>query len=322
MELNEKPYLSFVVVGRNDNYGHKFLYRTQRFIDNLTFLCEKYKLTSEIVFIEWNPPKENKKLWEDLKISKKRNHLSIRFVEVPNSVHIKIENSDKICLFEYLGKNLGIRKSKGEFVLVTNPDIIFSPELIEMFSKKNLQKKILYRVSRFDLMKDIPEKLSEEEVISFAKKNWQREWNMHYGMSFRGLKKIKYLLRMIGRFTFPLVMKNYLPYRYHGGNPGDFMLMDKKSWKEIKGFPEYKIHTLLDLYGVILAITKFKKIKRLKQKIYHQFHDNKVTLSRPATNIWDNYINDSIKMLKTGKVIEYNKKDWGLNNIKLYEKVF
>jgi len=40
----KKPYISFVAVGRNDNYGHNFLGRFQNFVSNLEYLCEKYKL--------------------------------------------------------------------------------------------------------------------------------------------------------------------------------------------------------------------------------------------------------------------------------------
>ena len=311
----KKPYLSFVVVGRNDNYGYKFLERFQKFLDNLYYLCEKYQLNSELIIVEWNPPKKEKRLHEVLNFPSSK-FLYTRIIEIPNKFHKKLKNEKNVPLFEYLGKNVAIRRARGEFVLITNPDIIFSGEIIKFLSEKKLEKDVLYRTSRYDLSRDIPLELAGQELLSFCKKNWDLEWNMRWGMSPRGINRIKYFPRMLARRFFPYLFIKYLPYRYHGGGPGDFTLLHKDSWKDIRAYPEFDTVTLLDFYGVILAIVKFRKIKRLRQKIFHQFH----TKGKVEPD-FQTYIQDSIKMIKTKKIIYYNDKCWGFEKQKFNEGV-
>ena len=315
MQTKKEPYVSFVVVGRNDNYGHGFLKRFQKFIDNLTFLCEKHDLYSELIILEWNPPLKEKRLWDVLKLPKSSRVL-YRFIEVPKKIHERYKNKQGSPLLEYPGKNVGIRKARGEFVLITNPDIVFSNEMILFLSKKKLKKDVIYRTGRFDLPIDIPSKLRNESLSKFCKKRWNIKWDMKVGMFPRGLKKIIYIPRMLARFLFPFIFEKYLPYKYHGGMPGDFTLMHKKNWEIIRGYPENGWTTVLDFYAIIFSIVRFGKIKKLPQGIYHQYHDKGGARSAD----FNKYIEDSIKMLKTKKIIGMNSPNWGLKDVNLKEK--
>lgn len=52
---------------------------------------------------------------------------------------------------EYYAKNLGIRTARGKFVLVTNPDAVFSPQLVSFFAGRTLREDSFYTASmRFD----------------------------------------------------------------------------------------------------------------------------------------------------------------------------
>jgi hypothetical protein len=51
----QKPYLSFVVVARNDDCGEEFLGRRRGFVDRLFFQSARHKLDAEVVVVEWNP---------------------------------------------------------------------------------------------------------------------------------------------------------------------------------------------------------------------------------------------------------------------------
>jgi hypothetical protein len=315
--LNQKPYISFVVVGRNDNYGYKFLERFQFFINNLSFLCKKNNLSAELIVIEWNPPKNEKKLWDALEIPSSP-LFTCRFIEISKSLHETYKNNGNYPLLEYPGKNIGIRKAKGEFVLITNPDIIFSNEMISFFSKKELERRTLYRASRFDLPIDIPSGLNDDRLLEFCEKKWNTKWDMRFGRHPRGLKKILYIPRMISRFLFPFMFKKYLPYKYHGGMPGDFTLLHKRDWEMLGGYPEIGWSTLLDFYILIFSIVKFGKIKRLPYPIYHQYHDGRI----PRYANFNEYLEDSLKMLMGRKLIKNNKKPWGLKGKNLNEIVF
>ena len=50
-----------------------------------------------------------------------------------------------------IAKNVGIKRSKSEFILVTNIDIIFSDEFFEFLSKKKLREYVIYRCDRYDI---------------------------------------------------------------------------------------------------------------------------------------------------------------------------
>jgi hypothetical protein len=57
-----KPYLSFVIAARNDDYGGNFLHRMQVFVNVLFWLWERHNLDAELVVVEWNPPKDRPRL--------------------------------------------------------------------------------------------------------------------------------------------------------------------------------------------------------------------------------------------------------------------
>ena len=48
----------------------------------------------------------------------------------PSVLHRRLKYADRLPLFQMIAKNVGIRRAKGQFVLATNIDILFSDELI------------------------------------------------------------------------------------------------------------------------------------------------------------------------------------------------
>ncbi|PKM92358.1 MAG: hypothetical protein CVU81_00865, partial [Euryarchaeota archaeon HGW-Euryarchaeota-1] len=206
-----KPYMSFVVVGRNDNYGYKFLERFQNFLNNLTYLCEKNKLNSELIIVEWNPPNENKKLHEVLKIKEDRKYLEIRFIEVPHKIHNTFEKCTEFPLFEYIGKNTGIRRSRGKFILVTNPDIIFSDEIIKRFSEMRLKNENFYVATRNDLSLNFYEEPSLEKIEKFVTSR-HGFVSIYYPVSKNITKNFLSFLRFFKYLLFPIF--NFKKYGY------------------------------------------------------------------------------------------------------------
>ena len=97
--LNIQPYLSFVVVARNDDHGGNFLYRMQIFVSALLEQIVKYHLKSELIIVEWNPPTDKPRLSDALTWSHKSNLCKIRLIEVP---HEYIKNFYITINFHYL----------------------------------------------------------------------------------------------------------------------------------------------------------------------------------------------------------------------------
>lgn len=138
--------LSIIIVGRNDNYGERFLERTQCCIDNIFTLAPQHKLDGELILVEWNPPADRPTM--DQAIDWKNATIPTRVIRVPRSIHAKFERSNTFNLFEYTAKNVGIRRSKGKFVLVINADILLSSDMIAFLAGDKLEEGNFYRAIR------------------------------------------------------------------------------------------------------------------------------------------------------------------------------
>ena len=79
----DRPYLSVVVVSRNDNHGGDLLLRTQAFLTNLAFLAARHRVRTEVIMVEWNPPAGRAPLSESLEWPECGGWCSYRVVEVP-----------------------------------------------------------------------------------------------------------------------------------------------------------------------------------------------------------------------------------------------
>ena len=100
--MSSNPFISFVVAARNDNYGGDFLRRIQVFLNVLLALCENHGLDMELIIVEWNPPPNVPKLAKVLAWPKNLKFQEVRFIEVPNEIHRKLPNSEKIPLLSLL----------------------------------------------------------------------------------------------------------------------------------------------------------------------------------------------------------------------------
>jgi hypothetical protein len=151
-----EPYISVVVAARNDNHGGNMLGRMQAFLDSWIVQSERCGLPSEIVVVEWNPPASSPRLIDALRLPEQPGRCAVRFVEVSPELHAALPNSAAIALHQMIAKNAGIRRARGQFVLATNIDIVFSPELMRFLAERRLERCVLYRVDRYDVADAIP----------------------------------------------------------------------------------------------------------------------------------------------------------------------
>ena len=138
------PNLSVIVTGRNDNYDGNF--------DDRLAIAMKRNIEklpdAEFIFVEWNPIPDRPLTSQGLKnIFGDR----IRYIVVHPRYH------DDYCkidgFLEYPPKNVGIRRAKGDFIVCTNSDVIFYPELAEKLNGP-LKPNIAYRAIRVDIRPD------------------------------------------------------------------------------------------------------------------------------------------------------------------------
>lgn len=177
-------YLSVVATSRNDNHGGSLLYRMQCFVDGFIEQCKRHDLRAELILVEWNPPEDHPPFQEALQIPQDRGPWEIRIIKVPKKIHDTLDLSETIPLFQMLGKNVGIRRARGQFVLATNIDILFSDPLFTYFKNKKLRSKVLYRVDRLDIPPELPKVDAFEKVLNHCKHSYFR-------IHKRGKSKIK-----------------------------------------------------------------------------------------------------------------------------------
>ena len=139
--MSSRPYISFVVISRNDNHGGDLTKRMQIFVTALITQCERHEIDSELIIVEWNPPSDKKSLEEELEWPQKRKFCKVRIIEVPAELHKTLKSAESLPLFQMIGKNVGIRRARGEFLLATNIDIIFPNEFFAFLKQNKLKKK-------------------------------------------------------------------------------------------------------------------------------------------------------------------------------------
>lgn len=169
MEISpQRPYLSIVVTSRNDDHGGSLLRRTQTFVNALLAQCRRHNLAMELVIVEWNPPADRSRLRDALRWPVDFGPCRVRFIEVPESVHLRYPSAKALPLYQMIAKNVGIRKSHGRFVLATNIDILLSEELVAYLARQELQSGRMYRIDRYDVMTDVPTDAPVEERLAYC----------------------------------------------------------------------------------------------------------------------------------------------------------
>lgn len=129
--------LSVVLGGRDDNYGENFIERLNQAVTNNLKVLDSSNVDYEIIVVDFNPIGENY-LYQNSLLSECLSHSKVKNLIVDNSV-ILAESLSSGTYYEYFAKNAGIRYCDGDFIFVTNSDILLSEELVEEI-KNEMQK--------------------------------------------------------------------------------------------------------------------------------------------------------------------------------------
>ncbi len=167
------PYLSVVVTSRNDGHGGNPLGRLQAFINTFDAQCRRCGLDAELIIVEWNPPPDRPRLHQ-LVQRPAGPAVPLRFIEVAPPLHERLPRASVLPLFQMIGKNAGIRRARGRFVLATNIDIIFSNELVEFFAARRLETGVIYRVDRHDIESDYPIEAALDDQMAYCRSHHLR----------------------------------------------------------------------------------------------------------------------------------------------------
>jgi hypothetical protein len=241
----------------------------------------------------------------------------MRIIQVPSEIHYELPNSDRMPMFEYIAKNVGIRMARGRFVLATNPDIIFSAELMRFLFAGKLREDRFYRVNRYDVEKEIPLNMTVEEQLILCRRYSTKvalrlgTVNTNHFLFWRMRLHAASVKRALTSKSSVSVVKDR--FRLHTNASGDFLLMAKAKWYELRGYPEFTSHSHIDSYLCIMAASRGLKQAVLegKKRIYHQEHDRSEHSIRPLTDL-DALFERGAIMLRSKTPMIFNGEDWGL----------
>lgn len=345
--MQEKPYLSIVATTRNDNHGGDLLRRTTCFVEGVYHQASKYNVPLELIIVEWNPPKNKPLLKEVLPKPSNECPVILKYIIVPKEIHDAYKMSERMPLFQMTAKNVGIRRAKGEFILCTNIDLLFSNELFSFLNKESLQKGKYYRANRVDIPKEVMKKNNFDEQIDYAKNNIIEILGKRKGHEYIfGLPMFVYgftnTMKLVNLFFKAFLYLFYSKEQFNmfaldTSACGDFTLMHKSDWEKIEGYPELDLYSIhIDSMGLIAA-----KAKGIKQEIfpfgmcsYHIYHESgwesfkespidliRFMEKRPGLD-WHSVYESGKWLINNKKTWGLNKPDWGFANEKFKEYIF
>ena len=200
--MTKAPALSIVVTGRHDNYGGDF---NERFMTTLRFnharLTARH-VTSEVVFVEWNPVPDRPLLAEVL--TRECPDVPLRSFVVAPQYQAAFTQNPAIGYLEFVAKNVGLRRASAPFVLSTNTDVFLGREVIDAIAG-GLAPGTVYRAARYDV------KLGADRT--------RVTWDLLEDPASHVRRPV---------LTPPLL----------GGGTGDFVLADQQVFHDLRGFNE------------------------------------------------------------------------------------
>jgi hypothetical protein len=265
--MTEKPYVSVVIVGRNDDYGQDFLTRINAFVRCLDYQVRAHANLWELIIVEWNPEPGREGLVEVIRPTQ---HLSVRVITVPPHLHDTVGGASPVL--EFHAKNVGIRRARGEFVLVTNPDILFSAALIHEIAQRKLRVDTVYRTDRYDFLTTGIEHIAAEDLMDFAMAN---TFVVH-GMI--GTASVSMPIEPGRRTWNGLPVSAPEPDVWHTNGCGDFILTAREAFYTVRGLYETVEHRWhIDSISLFrFAVAKMRQqIWISPQCVFHQHHERR-----------------------------------------------
>lgn len=276
--------LSLVITGRNDGYGIDF---DGRFLRALQFNARELTaraIPHEFVFVEWAPLADRPLLLDVVQQSGVViDPRTLRWIVVDPRYQTAVLQNPRLRYLEFFAKNVGIRRAAGDFILSTNSDVILGRHVLDVLQAGALAPRTIYRAQRYDL----------KMALDVTGIDWSLlEEPANLELKAKPLKP-------------PLM----------SGGAGDFMLLDRQSFHDVRGFNEvYRLVRFgIDRNFLVKALSSGLAIVDIGGPVYHFNHADSYRSSR---DLWAGKSDApwGHKRWHSQGVVYDNAESWGLRD--------
>jgi hypothetical protein len=245
------PYLSLVACSRNDDHGGRAWERMTASLDCTFRQLETHGIDSEYVLVDWNPPPARPALAEALPWPTGLRHVTIRVITVPPEIHRRYPLHALWNLFTPLALNVGLRRARGEFAVLSMIDHLYPDQLMAFLAARALRRDRSYRFPRADVSPGVLDVPGAPARLEYCRRN---------------------VVRVAGLPRHPLV-RRLVPWFLD--SCGDFQLLPLDVWHRLRGYRERDLmpqHVDSFVHCAVQAMGLREEVRR-DLPVYHIAHD-------------------------------------------------
>ena len=277
-----EPLLTIVLTGRNDGYGGDFL---SRFARSLRFNLQELNargISHEVAFVEWAPPHDRSRLADvlfDTVPDLDRRVFSWYIVDPEYQTALSL--NPRLEYLEFIAKNVGVRRARGRYILTSNCDVFFGRRVLDAIQAGDIKPGVLYRAPRHDL-----------NLPAGSRVDWE-------------------VLEDPRNLAGPA---HVLKPPYMGSATGDFAMLDRDSFHQIRGFNEvYRVARIgIDRNVLVKVLSSGLSIADIGGPVYHENHEGSYRLNPRAYEGREHEAPWGDRRWHSGGVSYTNPPTWGL----------
>lgn len=205
------------------------------------------------MFVEWAPPRSAPRVF-DLVFAAvpELARDACSWYEVDGRYQETLSLNERLTYLEFIAKNVGVRRARGRFVLTTNCDVFLGRHVLDVLAAGALKPRVVYRAPRYDITLDAAPAALDWDVLENPR-------------------------ILAGR-------QRVLKPPFMGGATGDFVLLDRDAFHEVRGFNEvYRLARFgVDRNFLVKALSAGLAIEDIGGPVYHASHEGSYRSSAGA----------------------------------------